>query len=253
MTTEAAVVTGGARGIGGACALRLAKAGYEVAIWDVDDEAARAMVAEITDRGGRARSAVIDVADERAVAAAVSALEASSPPISVLVNNAGILRLTPIDGLDLADWDQVIRVNLRGPLVCTRAVVPGMKHRQRGAIVNVVSNVVAAARLHNGAYAAAKAGLLGLTQVLALELAPHRIRVNAISPGSTRTELMDTYDDEMMEGLLKGSLERYRIGIPLGRFADPADHAGVVAFLVSDTAAHITGQNLFTDGGQTLA
>ena len=251
--TESAIVTGGGRGIGRAAALRLAEAGYEVAIWDVDGEAAGAAAADVAARGGRARATAIDVADEAAVEAAVSALEDSSPPISVLVNNAGILRLTPIDGLDLADWDQVIRVNLRGPLVCTRAVVPGMKRRERGAIVNVVSNVVAAARLHNGAYAAAKSGLLGLTRVLALELAPHRIRVNAISPGSTRTELMDTYDDDMLESLLKGSLEKYRIGIPLGRFADPADHAGVVAFLVSDSAAHITGQNLFTDGGQTLA
>ena len=251
--TESAIVTGGGRGIGRAAALRLAEAGYEVAIWDVDGEAAGAAAADVAARGGRARATAIDVADEATVEAAVSALEDSSPPISVLVNNAGILRLTPIDGLDLADWDQVIRVNLRGPLVCTRAVVPGMKRRERGAIVNVVSNVVAAARLHNGAYAAAKSGLLGLTRVLALELAPHRIRVNAISPGSTRTELMDTYDDDMLESLLKGSLEKYRIGIPLGRFADPADHAGVVAFLVSDSAAHITGQNLFTDGGQTLA
>ena len=251
--TESAIVTGGGRGIGRAAALRLAEAGYEVAIWDVDGEAAGAAAADVAARGGRARATAIDVADETAVEAAVSALEDSSPPISVLVNNAGILRLTPIDGLDLADWDQVIRVNLRGPLVCTRAVVPGMKRRERGAIVNVVSNVVAAARLHNGAYAAAKSGLLGLTRVLALELAPHRIRVNAISPGSTRTELMDTYDDDMLGSLLKGSLEKYRIGIPLGRFADPADHAGVVAFLVSDSAAHITGQNLFTDGGQTLA
>ena len=117
----------------------------------------------------------------------------------------------------------------------------------------MVSNVVAAARLHNGAYAAAKEGLLGLTKVLAIELAAHRIRVNAISPGSTRTDLMDTYDDEMLEGILRGSLEKYRIGIPLGRFADPADHADAVAFLVSDAASHITGQNLFTDGGQTLA
>ena len=247
-----AIVTGGARGIGRACALRLAEAGYEVAVWDVDEEAARATAAEIVNRGGRATAAAIDVADETSVDSAVAATEAKNP-ISVLVNNAGILRLTPIDGLDLADWDAVIRVNLRGPLVCTRAVVPAMKRRERGAIVNVVSNVVAAARLHNGAYAAAKEGLLGLTKVLAIELAAHRIRVNAISPGSTRTELMDTYDDEMLEGILRGSLEKYRIGIPLGRFADPADHADAVAFLVSDAAAHITGQNLFTDGGQTLA
>ena len=250
--TGTAIVTGGARGIGRACAFRLAEAGYDIAVWDVDEGTARATAAEITDRGGRATATAIDAADETAVDSAVSGIEQTNP-VSALVNNAGILRLTPIDSLDLADWDAVIRVNLRGPLVCTRAVVPAMKRRGRGAIVNVVSNVVAAARLHNGAYAAAKAGLLGLTKVLAIELAAHRIRVNAISPGSTRTELMDTYDDAMLEGILRGSLEKYRIGIPLGRFADPADHAGVVAFLVSDAASHITGQNLFTDGGQTLA
>ena len=250
---ETAIVTGGARGIGRACSLRLAEAGYEAAVWDIDEDEARGTAAEIAERGGRASARAVDVADEAAVGAAVAAIEESGRPVSVLVNNAGILRLTPIDGLDLADWDRVIRVNLRGPLVCTRAVVPGMKRRERGAIVNVVSNVVAAARLHNAAYAAAKSGLLGLTRVLALELAPQRIRVNAISPGSTRTELMDTYDDEMMDSLLRGSLERFRIGIPLRRYADPADHAGVVAFLVSDAAAHITGQNVFTDGGQTLA
>ena len=247
-----AIVTGGARGIGRACALRLAEAGYEIAVWDVDQETAHATATEITDRGGYATATAIDIADETAVDSAISAIENESP-VSVLINNAGILRLTPIDGLDLADWDAVIRVNLRGPLVCTRAVVPAMKRRERGAIVNVVSNVVAAARLHNSAYAAAKEGLLGLTKVLAIELAAHRIRVNAISPGSTRTELMDTYDDEMLEGILRGSIEKYRIGIPLGRFADPADHAAAVAFLVSDAASHITGQNLFTDGGQTLA
>ena len=247
-----AIVTGGARGIGRACALRLAEAGYRIAVWDVDEEAARATATEIINCGGHATATAIDVADETTVDSAVAAVEETSP-ISVLVNNAGILRLTPIDGLDLADWDAVIRVNLRGPLVCTRAVVPAMKGRGRGAIVNVVSNVVAAARLENAAYSAAKEGLLGLTKVLAIELAAHRIRVNAISPGSTRTELMDTYDDAMLEGILRGSLEKYRIGIPLRRFADPADHAGVIAFLVSDAAAHITGQNLFTDGGQTLA
>ena len=208
-----AIVTGGARGIGRACALRLAGAGYSVAVWDVDERATRATTKEITDRGGHATATALDVADETTVDVAVVAIENKSP-VSVLVNNAGILRLTPIDGLDLADWDAVIRVNLRGPLVCTRAVVPAMKRRERGAIVNVVSNVVAAARLHNGAYAAAKEGLLGLTKVLAIELAAHRIRVNEISPGSTRTELMDTYDDAVMEGILRGSLEMYRIGIP---------------------------------------
>lgn len=153
--TGTAIITGGARGIGRACALRLAEAGYAIAVWDVDERAAHATAAEITDQGGTARSTAIDVADETAVEAAVAAIE-NTAPVSVLVNNAGILRLTPIDGLDLADWDAVIRVNLRGPLVCTRAVVPAMKRREGGAIVNVVSNVVAAARLENAAYAAAK-------------------------------------------------------------------------------------------------
>ena len=148
----------------------------------------------------------------------------------------------------------MIRVNLRGPLVCTRAVVPAMKRRERGAIVNVVSNVVAAARLHNGAYAAAKEGLLGLTKVLAIELAAHRIRVNEISPGSTRTELMDTYDDAVMEGILKRQpRDATASGSPSAASPIPPITPAVVAFLVSDAASHITGQNLFTDGGQTLA
>ena len=245
-------MTGGARGVGRACAHRLAEAGYEIAVWDVDEVAARGTATEITNRGGYAHSTAIDVADETAVDSAVSAIEQTNP-VSVLVSNAGILRLAPIDGLDLSDWDAVIRVDLRDPLVCTRTVVPAMKRHERDAIVNVVSNVVAAAHLHNAAYAAAKEGLLGLTNVLAIELATHRIRVNAISPGSTRAELMDTHDDEMLEGIVRGSLEKYRIGIPLGRFADPADHAAAVAFLVSDAASHITGQNLLTDGGQTVA
>ena len=128
-----------------------------------------------------------------------------------------------------------------------------MKRRDRGAIVNVVSTVVAAARLHNAACSAAKEGLLGLTKVLAIEHAAHRIRVNAISPGSSRTDLMNTYDDEMLQGILRGNLEKYRIRIPLGRFADPADHAAAAAILASDAASQITGQTLFTDGGQALA
>ena len=107
--------------------------------------------------------------------------------------------------------------------------------------------------MYNAAYSSAKAGLLALTQVLALELAEHNIRVNAVSPGSTKTALMDTYDQEMMDGILKGDLNKFRIGIPLGRFAETADHAKLVGFLASEDAKHITGQNIIVDGRQTLA
>jgi 2,3-dihydro-2,3-dihydroxybenzoate dehydrogenase len=128
-----------------------------------------------------------------------------------------------------------------------------MKKLNSGAIVNIVSNVVAAARLENAAYAAAKSGLLSLTQVAALELACHNIRVNAVSPGTTKTKLLESYSDDMLNGILKGDLERFRIGIPLKKFATPEDHANVVAFLVNESSGHITGQNIFVDGGQTLA
>ena len=153
---EATIVTGGARGIGRSCALRIAEVGYGAEIRDVDHHVERTTAREITNRGGRAHPTAIDVVDETAADAAVSAIEGSRPPKPVLVNNAGIRRLTP------------------------------MKRRERGAIVNVVSNAVAAARLHNGAYAAAKLELLGLTHVLALELVPHRIRANTISPARPR-------------------------------------------------------------------
>jgi NAD(P)-dependent dehydrogenase (short-subunit alcohol dehydrogenase family) len=251
--TEFAIVAGGAKGIGRACATKLVAKGYAVSIWDLDGDAAHATVAALVKGGGIAEAMVIDIADETAVEEAVAALRSRTIPISVLVNSAGILAMTPIDDLDLALWDRVMRINLRGPLVCARAVVPSMKQRNSGSIINVVSNVVAAARLYNAAYSAAKSGLLGLTQVLALELARHNIRVNAISPGSTRTEMLDTYDAATLDGILKGNTETFRIGIPLGRFADPIDHANAVAFLASEDARHITGQNLFIDGGQTLA
>lgn len=250
--TEFAIVTGGAKGIGRACAVKLAEGGYAVSIWDLDGDAAQATAAALVERGGLGEAMVVDVADESAVGDAVAALSARAS-IAVLVNSAGILAMTPIDGLDLTLWDRVLRINLRGPLVCTRAVVPNMKERNNGVIINVVSNVVASARLYNAAYSTAKSGLLGLTRVLALELAPHNIRVNAISPGTTKTEMLDTYDAAMLDDILKGNLKKFRIGIPLGRFADPMDHANLIAFLVSEGAKHITGQNIFVDGGQTLA
>lgn len=251
--TSLAVVAGGGGGMGKAICGALAEAGHDVSIWDIDEDLAQAAVGHVESRGRKASVQVFDLADEALVEAGASETIARHGSIDVLVNAAGILRLTPIDGMDFADWDRVMAVNLRAPVACMRACVPAMKARRSGAIVNLVSNVVAAARLHNAAYAAAKAGLLAVTQVLALELGEHGIRVNAVSPGSTTSPMLEQYDEAMMDAILKGSLEKFRIGIPLGRLAAPEDTAAAVAFLASDAAKHITGQNLFVDGGQTLA
>jgi len=250
---KTAVVTGGAKGIGQACVFELARAGYHVHIWDNDLDSAQQTAQVVIKEGGVASAQHVDVSDSNSVANARDAALGGSTPVSVLVNSAGILSLTPIQDLDLTVWDRVQSINLRGPLVCIQALVDGMQENRSGVIINIVSNVVVAARMYNAAYSSAKAGLLALTQVLALELAEHNIRVNAVSPGSTKTALMDTYDQEMMDGILKGDLNKFRIGIPLGRFAETADHAKLVGFLASEDAKHITGQNIVVDGGQTLA
>ena len=250
---EIAIVTGAGKGIGRACALKLGELGYEVNVWDLDGNSAEETVSLLAGKGCRGKAMITDVADECSVEQAIKTTIQKEQILGVLVNCAGVLSMTPLDDLDLEIWDRVLRVNLRGPLVCMRAVIPMMKKAKSGAIVNIVSNVVAAARLENAAYAASKSGLLGLTQVAALELATHNIRVNAISPGTTKTEMLESYTDEMLNGILRGSIEKFRIGIPLGKFADPTDHANAVAFLVSKASRHITGQNIFVDGGQTLA
>ena len=175
--------------------------------------------------------------------------------IDVLVNCAGVFYLTPIDDLDMAAWDRMLAINLRAPVVCIRACLPSMVERGGGGIVNIASISAVVARQANLAYSASKAALVRVTQDLGLDLAEHGIRVNAITPGSTDTPMIRNYDDPdaMREAMLRGSLEKYRIGIPLGRLATPEDHAAAAAFLVSDAARHMTGQNLVIDGGQTLA
>jgi len=251
--SRVAVVTGGAKGIGRAIVLALADDGNDIAIWDLDATATTETVKAVQARGRAAIACQTDLVDDAAVARAADATATQLGGIDTLVNNAGIMRLTPIDAPGMDDWDLVLRLNLRAPIVCTRVCLAALKRSPAGCIVNVASNVVVVARLANGAYTAAKVGLIGLTRVLALELAPYRIRVNAISPGSTKTDMMALYDEPMLDGILRGSLEKFRIGIPLGAFAAPEDHGAAVRFLASAQAKHITGQNLVIDGGQTLA
>ena len=253
-----AVVTGGGGVIGRAIAIALAGDGHDVALWDLDGSALDASRAAIAGAhpGAVVSTHSLDLTEDRAVDAAAEATASRHHGgIVVLVNCAGVFYLTPIDDLDMAAWDRMLAINLRAPVVCIRACLPSMVERGGGAIVNIASISAVVARQANLAYSASKAALVRVTRDLGLDLAEHRIRVNAITPGSTDTPMIRNYDDPdaMREAMLRGSLEKYRIGIPLGRLATPEDHAAAVAFLVSDAARHMTGQNLVIDGGQTLA
>ena len=252
-----AVVTGGGGAIGRAIAIALAGHGHDLALWDLDGAALDASGAAVGDThpGSLVSTHVLDLTDDEAIGAAAEATVERHGGIDVLVNCAGVFYLTPIDDLDLTAWDRMLAINLRAPVSCIRACLPSLVERGGGAIVNVSSISAVVARQANLAYSASKAALVRVTRDLALDLARHRIRVNAITPGSTDTPMIRNYDDPdaMREAMLRGSLEKYRIGIPLGRLATPEDHAAAVAFLVSGDARHITGQNLVIDGGQTLA
>ena len=252
-----AVVTGGGGVIGRAIANALAGDGHDVALWDLDGSALDASRAAIVAAhpGAGVSTHALDLTGDGAVEAAAGATASRHGGIDVLVNCAGVFYLTPIDDLDMAAWDRMLAINLRAPVVCIRACLPSMVERGGGSIVNIASISAVVARQANLAYSASKAALVRVTRDLGLDLAEHGIRVNAITPGSTDTPMIRNYDDPdaMREAMLRGSLEKYRIGIPLGRLATPEDHAAAVAFLVSDAACHMTGQNLVIDGGQTLA
>ena len=276
-----AVVTGGGGAIGRAIAIALARPsggggarpgrGHDIALWDLDGRALDASRSAVREAApgeaapGEAAPDVLvsthalDLTDDAAVAAAAEATVERHGGIDVLVNCAGVFYLTPIDDLDMAAWDRMLAINLRAPVTCIRACLASLAEagaeRGAGAIVNVSSISAVVARQANLAYSASKAALVRVTRDLALDLADRGIRVNAITPGSTDTPMIRSYDDPdaMREAMLRGSLDKYRIGIPLGRLATPEDHAAAVAFLVSDSARHVTGQNLVIDGGQTLA
>lgn len=252
-----AIVTGGGGAIGRAIAIALADDGHDIALWDLDEGALDASRTALSEAhpGALVTTRALDLTDDGAVDAAAAATADHHGGIDVLVNCAGVFYLTPIDDLDMVAWDRMLAINLRAPVACIRACLPSMAERGSGAIVNVSSISAVVARQANLAYSASKAALLRVTRDLALDLAGQGIRVNAITPGSTDTPMIRNYDDPdaMREAMLRGSLEKYRIGIPLARLATPEDHAAAIAFLVSDAARHVTGQNLVIDGGQTLA
>jgi NAD(P)-dependent dehydrogenase (short-subunit alcohol dehydrogenase family) len=252
LTGRGAIVTGAASGNGLAIARRFLADGAAVVFVDVDEAGLRSVVPE---RDPRAIVFVGDVSSEEAARAAVSAAVESFGSLDVLVNNAGIVRLSEFSELPLEEWDQVFRVNVTGALLFSQAAVTAMRRMPSGSnqdrsIINITSaegHIVAASSGHPQVhYNASKGALHMLTRALAVELAPHRIRVNEIAPGVIETPL--TAKVLSTEEGRRFWLER----TPLGRVGKPEDVASAASFLASDDASFVTGATLFVDGGYTV-
>ncbi|WP_110933225.1 2,3-dihydro-2,3-dihydroxybenzoate dehydrogenase [Paenibacillus bouchesdurhonensis] len=251
---KVALVTGAAQGIGEAVVRALAEAGAIVAAVDLNGEAVASLTNELLTRGSQAAAFAVDVADSRAVEAVVGRIEQMLGPIEILVNVAGILRIASVEELRDEDWAAVFAVNANGVFHVSRSVVKRMALRQSGSIVTVGSNAGAVPRMHMSAYCASKAAAAMFTKCLGLEQASNHIRCNIVSPGSTDTAMQRKLwnDPDGPQSVIAGTSEAFRLGIPLGRIAEPSDIADAVMFLASDKARHITMLDLCIDGGATL-
>jgi NAD(P)-dependent dehydrogenase (short-subunit alcohol dehydrogenase family) len=240
-----ALVTGAGHGIGRAIALRLADEGAAVCVLDINAAQAEETARLLREAGHKAACKLADITDFAAVEQAVAETEADLGPIGLLVNNAGFTDAGDLDGIALEDWHREVDVNLNGPYHCLRAVLPGMKARGRGVVVNI-SSVNGVRFFGNPAYSAAKAGVINLTQSVASEYGKHGIRCNAVLPGSVRTENVSWEIRIKKDPEIFRKLARW---YPMGRVAEPGDVAKAVSFLASDDAAYITGATLPVDGG----
>ncbi len=242
---KVALVTGGSRGIGRAIAVTLAKHGADVAInYAGNTAAAEAVKAEIEAMGRKAILCQCSVADSEAVASMVKDVVKELGRLDILVNNAGITRDGLIMRMKDDDWDAVLATNLKGVFNCSKAVMRPMMKQKGGKIVNMASVVGEMGNAGQANYAAAKAGVIGLTKSLAKEVASRDITVNAVAPGFIATDMTSVLTDEQ-----KTEMEKT---IPLGRQGLPQDVANAVLFLVSEDAAYITGQVLNVDGGMVM-
>ncbi|MFC6488464.1 SDR family NAD(P)-dependent oxidoreductase [Nitratireductor sp. GCM10026969] len=238
---QVAVVTGGAQGLGLAIAKRLADSGAKVSLWDMNADLLGQAVEAL---GSAASGKVVDITDLPALEEAHAAVEREVGPVSILVNSAGVAGgNAPLDEYDPEEWRRVVEINLNGTFYVNKVVVPSMKARNYGRIVNISSVAGKEGNPNLSAYSAAKAGVIGLTKSLGKELAKYDIAVNAISPATAKTRILDTLTEEFIEYML--------VRIPRGRFLEVEEAAAMVAWLVSKENSFTTASVFDLSGGRT--
>ena len=243
LTGRVALVTGASRGIGRAIAIALAARGAAV-VTGARGEGAAAVASEITGAGGLAEAVTLDVTDRASAQQAVERAIARFGQLDILVNNAGIARDQLLLRLKQGDWDAVLATNLTGAYLCSQAALRPMLKRGGGRIINITSIVGETGNAGQANYAASKAGLIGFTKALALEVASRQITVNAVAPGLIETEMTRAISD--------GARETWEARVPLRRMGQPEDVASAVVFLASDEASYITGHVLAVNGGMHM-
>ncbi|WP_370894700.1 3-oxoacyl-ACP reductase FabG [Janibacter sp. GXQ6167] len=246
-TARTAVITGAARGIGKAIALRFARDGFKVAVLDLDEAACQEVADEIGAAGGTALAVGVDVSNEEQVESAVARVAGELGAPTVLVNNAGIIRDNLIFKMSVEEWDAVMNVHLRGAFLMSKACQAHMTKEKYGRIVTMSSTSALGFR-GQANYSAAKAGLQGLTKTLAIELGRFGVTANAIAPGFIRTEMTQATAERMGLDFEEFLIERAKV-IPVGRIGLPEDIAATAAFLCSEEAGYVSGQVIYVAGG----
>jgi len=243
------LVTGGANGIGAAIARRLAEEGSAVAILDLDAASGEKVAGEIKAAGGRASSHAVDISDYDAVKRAVESIESASGPVSFLVNNAGWDRAANFLDTTPEFWSKVVAINLYGPLNVSHIVLRGMAARGFGRVVNIASDAGRVGSSGEAVYSACKGGIIAFSKTMARELVSKGVIVNTLCPGPTDTAILRSFLEGPDGAKIAEGLKR---AIPMRRLGVPEDYPGLVAFLLSDDAAYITGQTISVSGGLTM-
>lgn len=254
LSTKAAIVTGGAKGIGQGIASRLAEAGAKVLVADIDEAAARATAQELNDKGFTAEAVKVDVSKEDDVTAMIKACKDTFGSVDILVNNAGIYPPAPISQMTEEQFDRVMRVNLRSAFLTTKYAAEVMKTQDGGRIINITSiDALHPSMVGLAHYDASKHGMWGFTKNSALELAEHNILVNAIAPGGVTTPGVAAMSEGASAEQMEASTKAFMAAIPMHRMGEPDEIGTVALFLASDMASYMVGSQIVVDGGALLS